>query len=259
MCRLAAYLGPAISLQQFLLDPPHSLYHQSREPRELVYAKLNADGFGFGWFDPAGQPATYTNSAPIWADGNLPALARSLYQTHWIAEVRSATDGNPVHPLNTPPFCDARCLFAHNGFINGFHQQVRPRMLRELDPAISADIRGNTDSEYLFACLRQILADDAGLQPVHAIQQLYRQVSGMVGEQPALLNLVVMDSAGIYAARHALNHPSPSLYYSTADPCFPGGQLVASERFSEDTGWRAVPEHHLLVLRPQQRPELLAL
>jgi glutamine amidotransferase len=34
---------------------------------------------------------------------------------------------------------------------------------------------------------------------------------------------------------------------------------VASERFSEDSGWRAVPEHHVLVLRPEQSPELLAL
>jgi len=259
MCRLAAYLGPAISLQQFLIDPPHSLYRQSREPRELKYAKLNADGFGFGWFDPAGQPAAYTNSAPIWADGNLPALARSLHQPLWLAEVRSATEGNPVHPLNTPPFRDARHLFAHNGFISGFHQQVRRRMLQELDPAISADILGNTDSEYLFACLRQILADDTDLQPVRAIQRLYEQIAGMTGDLPALLNLVLVDAGGIYAARHALDHPSPTLYYSTSDPGFPRGQLVSSERFSEDIGWREVPEHHILVLRPQQPPELLAL
>jgi glutamine amidotransferase len=259
MCRLAAYLGPAISLQQFLIDPPHSLYHQSREPRELKYAKLNADGFGFGWFDPDGQPAVYTNSAPIWTDGNLPALARSLHQALWIAEVRSATAGNPVHQLNTPPFCDARQIFTHNGFITGFHQQVRPRMLRMLDPAITADIRGNTDSEYLFACLRQILLNAAGLQTVPAIQQLYEQIAGMVGDQPALLNLAIADAGGIYAARHALNHVSPTLYYTSTEPGFPGGQLVASESFSGDSGWRAVPEHHVLVLRLNQPPELLAL
>jgi gamma-glutamyl hercynylcysteine S-oxide hydrolase len=259
MCRLAAYLGPAISLQQFLIDPPHSLYRQSREPWELKYAKLNADGFGFGWFDPAGQPAVYTNSAPIWTDANLPALARSLHQTLWIAEVRSATAGSPVHPLNTPPFSDGQRLFVHNGFITDFHQTVRPNMLRRLAPAVSAEIRGNTDSEYLFACLRQILLDDAGRQPVQAVRQLYALIAGMVGDQPALLNLVVTDADSIYAARHALNHESPSLYYSTTDPDFPGGQLVASERFSENPGWLAVPDHHVVVLRPQQPPELLAL
>jgi glutamine amidotransferase len=259
MCRLAVYLGPAISLQQFLIDPPHSLYRQALEPRELKYAKLNADGFGFGWFDADGQPAAYTQTAPIWADGNLPALARSLRQTLWIAEIRSATEGNPVHLLNTPPFRDAHRLFIHNGFISDFHQQVRPHVLRLLDPAIAADILGNTDSEYLFACLRQILQDDSGLQPVRAIQQLYEQVAGLVGNQPALLNLAVTDNGNIYAARHALNHESPSLYYTTSDPDFPCGQLVASERFSDDPGWQEVPEHHILALRPNQPPELLAI
>ena len=259
MCRLAAYLGPAISLQQFLIDPPHSLYRQSWEPRELKYAKLNADGFGFGWIGQDGQPAVYTQSIPIWADGNLPTLARVLIQTLWIAEVRSATEGNPVHPLNTPPFCDGTRLFIHNGFITGFHQRVRPRMLQQLDPAIIADIRGNTDSEYLFACLRQILHNDVGTQPVSAIKNLYAQAAEMVGDQPALLNLAITDGGCIYAARHALNHESPSLYYTADDPDFPGGQLVASERFSDDPAWQAVPEHHILVLRPGQPPELLAL
>ncbi len=136
MCRLAAYLGPAISLQQFLIDPPHSLYRQSWEPRELKYARLNADGFGFGWYDPDGEPAKYTHSAPIWADANLPALARSLHNTLWIAEIRSATEGNPVHALNTAPFCADRRLFIHNGFISDFHHQVRPRMLQLLPPRL---------------------------------------------------------------------------------------------------------------------------
>ena len=132
-------------------------------------------------------------------------------------------------------------------------------MLRMLAPAITAQIRGNTDSEYLFACLRQILRDDAGLQPVAAIRRLFADVAAMVGDRPALLNLAITDAGCIYAARHALNHESPSLYYSTSDPDFPGGQLVASERFSDDSGWRAVPEHHVLALCPNQPPELLAL
>jgi glutamine amidotransferase len=103
------------------------------------------------------------------------------------------------------------------------------------------------------------MLDDPGLQPVAAIRRLLEQVAGMVGDQPALLNLAITDAGCIYAARHALNHESPSLYYTSNDPGFPNGQLVASERFSGDSAWRAVPEHHLLVLRPNQTPELLAL
>jgi len=259
MCRLAAYLGPSITLQQFLIDPPHSLYRQATEPWELKYAKLNADGFGFGWYDPDGRPAVYTNPAPIWADANLPALARTLRSDFWVAEVRSATAGNPVHALNTQPFSDSRWLFTHNGFITDFHRQVRPRIQQRLDPDIAAEIRGNTDSEYLFAWLRQILRDETDPQAVQAMQRMFLQLADMLADRPALLNITIADNAGIYAVRHALNHESPSLYFSIAEPDFPGGQLLASERFSGDSAWQAVPEQHFLVLRPEQAPELQAL
>ena len=38
------------------------------------------------------------------------------------------------------------------------------------------------------------------------------------------------------------------LYYTTDDELFPGGQLLASERFTDDSFWQPVPEHHILIL-----------
>ncbi len=259
MCRLAAYLGPAISLQQFLLVPPHSLYRQSWEPQELKYAKFNADGFGVGWYSPDGIPAIYTSALPIWSDSNLPHLARALSAPLWLAEVRSATAGNPVHQFNTAPFCDEQRLFIHNGFIREFHHCVQPEITAMLAPEIAADIRGNTDSEYLFACLRQLLLDDTSLELPDAIGQLFSLLTDMLTTQAALLNIIVTDSEKLYATRHAINHECPSLYYTTDDELFPGGQLIASERLTEDSFWQPVPEHHLLIIEPDKPPELLAL
>jgi glutamine amidotransferase len=259
MCRLAAYLGPAISLQQFLLDPPHSLYRQSWEPRELVYARLNADGYGFGWYAPDSSPAIYTSILPIWSDSNLPHLARTLSNPLWLAEVRSATQGNPVHQFNTQPFLDMQHLFLHNGLIRDFHQDIRPAMSRILAPEIAAGIHGNTDSEYLFACLRQLLAENPRLPLPDALRRLFDLLAEWIDEQPALLNIVITEGERLYAARHGLNHECPSLYYTTDDELFPGGQLIASERFTEDSFWQPVPEHHLLILDQQNPPELLAL
>ena len=259
MCRLAAYLGPAIPLRQFLLDPPHSLYRQAREPQELLYTTLNADGFGFGWYSREGVPSTYTNVLPIWSDSNLPSLARTLSSRLWVAEVRSATEGNPVHQFNTQPFSDSQLLFVHNGFIHGFHEQVRPGILQGLDPNIAATVHGNTDSEYLFACLRQVMLEEPGLLPDAAIRRLFERLSGMIGNRPALLNMVISDGACLYAVRHGLNHESPSLYYTSADPRYPNGQLVASERFSTHDSWQPVPEHHVLTLAPDGSPVLQAL
>ncbi len=259
MCRLAAYLGPDIFLQQFLLDPEHSLYRQSWEPRELVYAKLNADGYGFGWYNDDNIPSIYTSILPIWSDTNLPPLANSLRNSLWIAEVRSATPGNPVNQANTAPFCDDRLLYTHNGFIQNFHSNLLADIHQLLSPVIGADIRGNTDSEYLFACLRQFLLDDAQLDMCGALMQLFEWLAQRLGDTEALVNIVITDGERLYASRHSYNHACASLYYTTDDEMFPGGQLIASERFSEDSFWQPVPEHQLLVLDPRKPPELLPL
>jgi glutamine amidotransferase len=259
MCRLAAYIGPDITLQQFLLAPDHSLYKQSWEPRELIYAKFNADGYGFGWFSPENTPSTYTSILPIWSDSNLPALARSLTNPLWLAEVRSATVDNPVHQFNTAPFCDNQRLFIHNGFIRDFHLQVLPEITTLLAPEIAADIRGNTDSEYLFACLRQILLDNEDLNLAEALIRLFEWLAERLADRQALINIVVTDGERLYASRHGYNHQCASLYYTTNDEQFPGGQLIASERFSEDRAWQTVPENHLLILDPHNPPELLPL
>lgn len=258
MCRLAAYLGPEIPLQQFLQAPSHSLYRQSWEPQELKYARFNADGYGFGWYDPDGNPATYTSVQPIWSDHNLPHLARSLSRPLWVAEVRSATDGHPVHAWNTQPFHDTELLYLHNGFIRDF-AAVRHRMHRMLSAGIAADIHGNTDSEYLFACLRQLLADNPDISLPEALYGLFERLSDWIDSRPTLLNIVVAEGERIYATRHGFNHDSPSLYYTTDDELFPGAQLVASERLTDNDFWQPVPDHHILILDPGNPPDLLAL
>ena len=91
MCRIACYIGPEIALADLLLQPDHSLLQQSWNPQEMREGRLNADGYGFGWFDVSGKTARYTNPMPIWSDPNLESLSRSLHQTIWMANVRSAT------------------------------------------------------------------------------------------------------------------------------------------------------------------------
>jgi glutamine amidotransferase len=59
--------------------------------------------------------------------------------------------------------------------------------------------------------------------------------------------------------RHALNHYCPSHYFTTDDELFPGGQLIASERFTDDSFWQPVPEHRILILDADKPPELLEL
>jgi glutamine amidotransferase len=256
---MAAYVGPEIALEDFLLKPAHSLVVQSYMPQELKYARVNADGFGVGWYTEDDMPATYRNPMPIWSDANLPHLGRSLINNVWLANVRSATAGNPVDHANTQPFHDDELLFMHNGFIDDFSLTVRPQLLGLLSPEISADIRGVTDSEYLFAMLRQMLSEDQDIAIDQALADMFSRLGEWLGEHQALLNLVISDGELVYACRHAFNHDCPSLYYTTDDEDFEDAQLIASERLTGSDFWQPVPEHHILVLDPECPPELLAL
>jgi len=147
----------------------------------------------------------------------------------------------------------------HNGYVRQFHEQVRPSLTAQLAPEITADIRGNTDSEYLFALLRQLLKDDPALTVPSAMCRLFKRIGELAGSEESLLNLILTDGTTVYASRHGINHEAPSLYYTDSEPMFPGGQLVASEAFSPDAGWQSVPEQHIVILAADTPPVLQAL
>lgn len=239
MCRLAAYLGPPITLQQFMLDPPHSLVVQAYAPTEMETAVLNADGFGVGWFNDDGRPAAYRSMAPAWADPNLPELGRSLARGAWFANVRSATDPFSGGYSNTQPFIVDGLLFLHNGFVDDFANGPRSAMRRWLGEAHERAIAGNTDSEYLFAVWRQ-LVDDHGGDWGEAFHALVRLLGDWAGDRKVLLNIIVSDGHHLAFMRHALNAEPPSLYVTEAPPGFPGATLVASEPLTETGAWQAL-------------------
>lgn len=253
MCRHAAYVGPPITLGRFLGDPPHGLIEQAYKPRQMLTAELNADGFGLGWLLPDGSPAVYTNPMPVWSDVNLAHLGRALASPVWLGNVRSATRGMAVNQANTHPFLVGRQLFSHNGFIDAFADGPRARLRAHLEARHEAAIRGTTDSEYLFAALRQ--EGDRAASPEEALRRLLGRVGDWLDGGHGLFNLLLVEGDCAYATRHAIGHESPSLYVGS-DPMFQDGWLVASEPFSDDSSWQPVPDHHLVVLAPGARPRI---
>ena len=257
MCRLAAYLGEQLPLKTLLLEPNHSLYVQSWQPKELRYAKLNADGFGFGWYLPDGTPAAYRSQAPIWSDPNLETLSEVLHAPLWLAFVRSATADYGASHANVQPFRRERLMFVHNGYIENFHQGARHAITAELEPDVLENVHGLTDSEYLFGLLCQIAARQRGdLEAALAgVAEWCRQE---LAHGAALLNVIVTDGERLCALRFALGAEAPTLYYtSDAPPGFPANsQLIASERLTDDDDWQEVPAGHLLTLRQGQAATL---
>ncbi|WP_158583427.1 class II glutamine amidotransferase [Salinisphaera sp. Q1T1-3] len=234
MCRIAAYLGPPRRLADFLTAPAHSLARQSWDAREMASATVNADGWGVGWFDDDGCPAVYRHTLPIWADGNVDALGRSLTRGLWMGNVRSATAGLGTDHVNTQPFAGDGLLFLHNGYIEGFAHLVRARMRDAIAPAVEESINGNTDSEYLFAVLRSQPGTPA--EKLEATRDLVHDWLGETPERKALLNMMVTDGRRLSAVRSAVNAPAPSLYVNRD---WNGACVIASEALDDTPGWRA--------------------
>ena len=256
MCRLAAYIGPELPLEQFLLSPQHSLYRQSWQPREMREAVLCADGFGIGWHGGRG-PALYLNDRPIWHDVNLPTLAGILRSGSWAANVRSATPGQVVHAGNCQPFLAGDWLFLHNGFIEGFHPDGREIMLRLLPSSKVASLRGSNDSSFICALLEQEL--DALADPAAALGAVAGKLAEHYEGRKIMLNLLISRPGQLYALRHSALEHCASLYNCHDSEAFPKSHLCASEAFDDGGDWRQVPEHSLLKCEGQERPEIVAL
>ncbi len=222
---------------------------QSYAARELERALVSADGYGVGWFTRDGQPARYRSLAPVWQDPNLPELARSMSSELWVANVRSATLPLPVSYENTHPFSADGMLFSHNGYIEEFTTQVRPSMRRALEPEVEEGINGVTDSEHLFALIRQRLRNGA-TDIASATQEGIEDLAGLLpASVSALLSLIIATPREAIAVRHKLGGTKcPSLYIAQAHPLFAGGSLMASEPFDQDSSWDQVPEGRIVHL-----------
>ena len=251
MCRHLAYLGPVRPLAELLTEPPHSLFRQSWAPRRQTHGTVNADGYGIGWYPPDGDPAParYRRSLPVWADPDLPDLARTLHSGAVLAAVRDATPGTSLEASANAPFRTGRWLFSHNGAVQDWR-----RLPQDTGSTLSASallgLEAGTDSALLWALVHERLtaADAAG--PAEAAVALGDALAAVVRLTAAVrpqarLNLLLTDGRAIAATRWG-----DSLWYRAGA----GRVLVASEpgddtRTGADpaTVWQEVPEHTLLL------------
>lgn len=253
MCRLLAYLGADICLRQLLHDPEHSLEKQAWQPKELREARLNADGFGIGWYNNK-QAVRYRQPIPIWNDPNIEDLSQSLSAELFFATVRSATPGLGTSHYNTQPFRYQQWLFMHNGYIRDFAHTARPQIRHILDHEFEANIQGNTDSEYIFALLLHYMKDSTWKQ---AITRTFHTLRDIIGDVPSLLNVMLTNGENIYASRFAINGECPSLYYGNNIAGFPANsQLLASEALNDDANWQAIDANHLITVSLDNPMEL---
>jgi dimethylhistidine N-methyltransferase/ergothioneine biosynthesis protein EgtC len=238
MCRFLAYLGPAVTLESLLLAPPHSLVRQSYAPRHQAHGRVNADGFGVGWYDRSvrPEPARYRSDRPIWSDRSLASFAGLVSARTVVAAVRDATPPAAVEVSGSPPFTSGPWLFAHNGAVEGFTEGAGAELRRLLSPGRLAGIEGASDSEVVFALVLDAL--DAGAEPPGA---LAAAVAAVTSAAPARLNLLLTDGLSLAATAWG-----DSLFL--LDGGNESGVAVASEPWDDDPRWTRVPDHSLVAV-----------
>ncbi len=250
MCRLLGYLGQPITLNPLLEEPEHSLIVQSYQPREMTSGVVNADGFGIGWYRPTTDtdPFTYKNILPIWSDINLPELSRYIQSNCILANIRSATPGQPTDLSNCQPFKHGHILFTHNGFIENFRHTLYRPIRNQLNDTAYQLIGGSTDSEHIFALfihhlrnhvqthLRDDREGEEGLQPslelmTVALKDALTSLKNLATDRPIKIsaNLIVSNGREIIASRYAINTEPPTLYRTANHPRFPQSIIIASE------------------------------
>jgi len=205
MCRVLAYLGEPVLLDELLYAPDNSLVRQTYAPQRL--RMLNLAGFGVAAWDPASrgprEPYTYhTPGLPVF-DANLRTLARKVRPTCVLAHVRGVrySDSSSVGPQFLHPFLypGMGAALAHNGDLHAF-DAMRPRLQRHLRPEISALMRTSLDSEWIYALFLSRFADPTAEHRAAELADALVETLEILGSVRRELDLDVVSSANLFVA-----------------------------------------------------------
>lgn len=271
MCRFTYYLGDEITVADLVTRPENSLIHQSVHAHERP-EPLNGDGFGLVWYVPDDpKPARFRSLTPAWSNANLAELARVTKSTCVMAHVRAATSGNfDVSEDNCHPFRCGPFAFMHNGDIAAFSKIRRPLMDKLSDPGF-ASVRGNTDSEHMFAIAMEHLRgreDESSCELLaEALHATVKRVLELLDEHApgshAYLNLVLTDGRHAAACRFSTDDSyidslyinQGSRYICDGDVCHmlepddsARAVLISSEPLNEGPRWKAIPPNHVALV-----------
>jgi len=164
MCRVLAYLGERILLEDLLYKPDVSFVNQTHQAALLN--RLNLAGSGFLAWDAQSErpelPFVYRSTQlPIY-DRNLRALAAKVSATCLLGHLRGVAYNvnSIISEQNLHPFLfdHTRLALAHNGQLARF-DEMKFSLLPHMKPELARVVRGTTDSEWFYALLLSQLDD----------------------------------------------------------------------------------------------------
>ena len=273
MCRLMAYKGTPIIIDDLLYKPKNSLINQSINAREIE-EPLNGDGFGVGWYVPElnYEPITFVSVNPAWSNRNLRNLAPKIKTDCMLAHVRAASVGD-VSESNCHPFQYKNILMAHNGGVEEF-EKIKRHIREPLTDELYNWIKGQTDSEHIFALLlHNLFKNHKTISPegvAESFEVTFRTLKKLMADyniqEPAYLNMVFTNGLFIVATRYVTDPKEEplTLYHSEgsryvvedgntrleAPQDNDNAVLVVSEKLTDDKDWTMIPANHLVIVEP---------
>jgi len=197
-----------------------------------------------------------------------------------MAHVRAASFGlgAMVSESNCHPFCREEISFCHNGEIGNF-LKLKKRIVSDLSEESFLQIKGNTDSEHLFAIWMDRYEEIKKKNPDRALllatQETLKEISRLVEKDipaPTTINLGITDGSSIIATRFVMGTQPLSLYYSQHVSIIreneaelkgslnlvSDGTMVASEPLGKERClWSQVPVNHIVHVRLNGTPEII--
>lgn len=292
MCRILSYLGKPILVEELLYKPDNSFIQQSYHPKYMSYL-LNLAGFGMAAWDISSHnpslPYLYKTPQLPFYDENLRNLSSKITPSCFLAHLRgvSYNEKQVVSIQNVHPFIfeGSNVTLAHNGVLVNF-EQMKYDLLQFINPKFKKDIRGTTDSEWIYAIFLSQLPHPYGsyqtsdiikaiLETLKILQQVRHQHNIGITSP---VNLFISNGEFIAATRFVFDYgwqpqghevsthfTYHSLWYTYGESYgFYDGKyrmkgnkkklsiIVASEPLTEDTTtWIEVPEYTLIVARQE--------
>ena len=213
MCRVLAYLGEPILLEDLLYRPDLSFVNQTHQAALLH--RLNLAGNGLLAWDARSEepsiPYAHRSTQLAIYDRNLRALARKVKATCLLAHLRGVTYDTRavISEQNLHPFQFDRVplAMAHNGQLARF-EEMKFALLPYIKPEMAQAVRGTTDSEWFYALLLSQLSDphaDLAAQDIARGVQDALRIVGRVRREMGIrtfspMNLFLCDGNDLVAA-----------------------------------------------------------
>jgi glutamine amidotransferase len=182
MCRVLAYIGPETPLEGLLLTPSNSLINQALDPEH--YPDLHLAGWGFAaWSEhllKPEDPFLYRRPMAAFYDDNAARIIPSLRASTVLGHVRAAAYDSQVvladencHPFS---FAETPWIIAQNGNVPSW-MLLQRQLLQHCEDRYLTQMRGTTDTEFLYVLLLSLLEGDRDEDVQRAVEAMVRLIA----------------------------------------------------------------------------------